>query len=126
MGNYRIDRFILAVLIVTRNDDVSKSTQSQPGSARHTKKSWDIGLSDGYVAVKTQRMKHTILWLRQRPDRYFTAWRQLACRRLAHAAKQTRSFNDGKKLAISSHDSNSRAGVKADAGTMDRPNTILG
>uniref|UniRef100_M4BM98 RxLR effector candidate protein n=1 Tax=Hyaloperonospora arabidopsidis (strain Emoy2) TaxID=559515 RepID=M4BM98_HYAAE len=50
-----------------------------------------IGLVDVTVAVKTQRTKHTLIWLTQRSDKYFAAWRSWALRGLnrAHAWQVT-------------------------------------
>uniref|UniRef100_M4B8A9 RxLR effector candidate protein n=1 Tax=Hyaloperonospora arabidopsidis (strain Emoy2) TaxID=559515 RepID=M4B8A9_HYAAE len=41
-----------------------------------------IGLVDVTVAVKTQRTKHALIWLTQRSDKYFAAWRSWAFRGL--------------------------------------------
>uniref|UniRef100_A0AAV1TKQ1 Reverse transcriptase domain-containing protein n=1 Tax=Peronospora matthiolae TaxID=2874970 RepID=A0AAV1TKQ1_9STRA len=51
-----------------------------------------IGLAAMFVAVKTQRTKHALLWLTQTSDRYFTAWRQWAYRGLNQEAAQTISL----------------------------------
>ena len=58
-----------------------------PGLLFTPKLAGGIGLADVSVAVNTQRTKHALLWLTQRSDRYFSAWRQWAYRGLAHAAE---------------------------------------
>ena len=47
-----------------------------PGLLYAPKAAGGIGLISILVAVKAQRMKHALLWLTQREDRYGTSWKQ--------------------------------------------------
>jgi hypothetical protein len=47
-----------------------------PGLVFTPKKAGGVGVASVELACKTQRAKHTILWLIQRRDVYFSAWRE--------------------------------------------------
>ena len=51
-----------------------------PGLLVTPKQAGGIGLAAVSVAVKTQRTKHAVAWLTQKPDKYFVAWRAWAFR----------------------------------------------
>ncbi|CAI5707472.1 unnamed protein product [Peronospora effusa] len=51
-----------------------------PGLLVTPKQAGGIGLAAVSVAVKTQRIKHTVTWITQKPDKYFDAWRVWAFR----------------------------------------------
>lgn len=66
----------------------STSTESSrhkinPGLLVTPKKAGGVGLASVVVAIKTQRIKHALLWLTQREDKYFAAWRRWAYRGIA-------------------------------------------
>ena len=48
-----------------------------PGLLVTPKHAGGIGLAAISVAIKTQRTKHAVPWLIQKPDKYFAAWRRV-------------------------------------------------
>ena len=57
-----------------RDNDGKQPPYDKSGAACDAQTCWRHWIS---VAIKTQRTKHAIPWLIQKPDKYFAAWRRV-------------------------------------------------